>query len=453
LKLRRTLSLILSLSLVAAACSRGDDETTTDETPSTEGETAGIDQGGFGDIETVCEESEVVPAADEPGLTDTEITLGTVTDKGFTDRPGLTKEMYDAAVAFADWCNEHGGLAGRDIVIDDLDAKIFEYNARVLEACEDDFMMVGGGAVLDSADGTKRIDCGLAAIPGYAVTPEMRVAELSVQPVPNPVYSLAGGAYRRVAELDPDATKKFALMTGNLGTTVIVRDMTREALEQLDYDIVYDVEYATVGETGWRGFVQQMKAAGVMGLEFIGEPTNLVKLQQEMRTADWYPEVMIQQTNFYDSGYSETIGGDAGNTLIRMQYHLFEEADDHPAVRDYLDLMEQYNPDGKIAQLGMQAMSAFLLFAEAAKACTDEISRQCILEEAAAVDDWTGGGMHATQDPGGDEPSPCFLVVDVGDDGSFSYDEEATAPTDGDFNCDPENIITLEDDYGVPRPT
>ena len=414
MKLRRTLSLLLTLALITGACSRSDEESSEDSTPSSDdGDAAGagLDEGAFGDLEDVCAESDIVPAADEPGITDTEITLGTVTDKGFADRPGLNKEMYDAGVAFAEWCNEHGGIAGRDVVIDDLDAKIFEYNARILEACERDFMLVGGGAVLDDADGTERIDCGLAAIPGYAVTPKARVAELSVQPVPNPVYSLAAGAYRRVAELHPDATERFALLTGNLGTTVTVRDMTRDALEQLDFTVVYSAEYATIGETGWRGFVQQMKADDVKGLEFIGEPTNLVKLQEAMQTEGWYPEVMIQQTNFYDSGYSDTIGANAGNTLIRGQYHLFEQADEHKATQDYLDLMEEYNPDGKIAQLGMQALSAFLLFAQAAKECTDELSRECILEKAAAVDDWTGGGMHAPQDPGGDEASPCFLLA------------------------------------------
>jgi hypothetical protein len=454
LKIRRTLSLLLVLVLVTGACSRDDQESGSDSTPSSQGsdDATSLDQGGFGDLEEVCAETDVVPAADELGITDTEITLGTVTDKGFADRPGLTKEMYDAAVAFAAWCNEHGGIAGRTIKIDDLDAKVLEYNARILEACERDFMLVGGGAVLDAADGTKRVDCGLAAIPGYVVTPEARVAELAVQPVPNPVYSLSAGAYGRVGELYPDAKERFAFLTGNLGTTVTVRDMNREAAEKLGFTVVYDAEYATIGETGWRGFVQQMKADDVKGLEFIGEPTNLVQLQEAMETEDWYPDVIIQQANFYDRTYVETIGDKAGTTLVRSAYHPFELAEDNKATQDYLDLMERYNPDGRVAQLGTQAISAFLLFAQAAKECTDELSRQCILDAAAGIDEWTGGGLHATQDPGGDEASPCFLLLRV-ENGDFVYDEEATAPTDGLFNCDPDNVVTLEEDYGVPRPT
>ena len=35
----------------------------------------------------------------------------------------------------------------------------------------------------------------------------------------------------------------------------------------------------------------------------------------------------------------------------------------------------------------------------------------------------------------------------------FEYDEAATAPNKGLFNCDPSNVIELKNDYGVPRDT
>jgi hypothetical protein len=359
--------------------------------------------------------------------------------------------MHDAAVAFAEWCNEHGGIGGRDLVISDRDSRVLEYNSRILEACEQDFMLVGGGAVLDNADGGAREDCGLASIPAFVVTPEARVAGLQVQPVPNPVYSLNTGPYQRIAELYPDAIKKWAFMTGNLSTTLVIRDAAQEAAEDLGYEVVYNREYAVIGETGWRGFVQEMKDEGVLGLEFVGEPENLVTLQQEMATQDWYPEVIIEQTNMYDQIYLDGVGDATRNTLIRSGYHPFELADDNPATADYLELMERYNPDGKIAQLGTQSISAFLLFATAARECQDDFTRACILEAAAAQSDWTGGGLHVPTQPGSEEAPECFLLIRV-TPGAFEYDEEATAPNDGLYNCSPGNVVELQNDYGVPRP-
>ena len=116
--------------------------------------------GGFGDLSNVCAKGEAKGATDK-GVTDTEIHIGTVTDKGFTGRSGLNKEMVDAANAFATWCNEKGGILGRKIVVDDLDAKLTDYNGVVTQACDTDFALVGGGAVFDDADNGGREACGL----------------------------------------------------------------------------------------------------------------------------------------------------------------------------------------------------------------------------------------------------------------------------------------------------
>ena len=43
-------------------------------------------------------------------------------------------------------------------------------------------------------------------------------------------------------------------------------------------------------------------------------------------------------------------------------------------MADYLELMERYNPDGKTAMLGMQGLSALLLFATAANECGAELT-------------------------------------------------------------------------------
>jgi hypothetical protein len=58
--------------------------------------------------------------------------------------------------------------------------------------------------------------------------------------------------------------------------------------------------------------------------------------------------------------------------------------------------------------------------------------------------------MHGESNPGGNLPTPCFLVLKASASG-FEYDEKATAPNDGLFNCDTKNLLTLQNDYGVPR--
>jgi hypothetical protein len=447
-----------------AACTRADGETEIGgggggAPVSTDGEASAapegssgsrLDQGSFGDLEQVCSEGEPGTTT-ETGLTADEIRLGTVTDKGSAERPGLTQEMYDSAVAFAAWCNEHGGIGGRTVVIDDLDAKLFEYGQRVDEACQQDFALVGGGAVFDAQDNGGRVACGLINIPGYTVTPQARVGELQVQPVPNPVYSFAAHGYRWLTEANPDV-EKFGILWVNLDGPATIHQQTVEMAEQLGLEVVFDEQYRPIGETGWRGYVQKMRDAGVEAFEMVGEPENMVALQQAMQTEGWYPTFTVLQPNYFDERYAEegaTSVSDA--TYMRSPFPTFEMADQAPAMADYLELMERYNPEGKTAMLGMQGLSAFLLFATAANACGAELSRQCVLDQAAAQQGWTAGGLHSPQTPGNLVATECSLAIRVTPDG-FEYDEELTGPNDGIYNCDPANVAELTADYGVPRP-
>ena len=486
----RWLAALLALLLMAGACTRGEDSTeagpseatsgdggdTTDDggsgdTGATDdgdtgdggeattddggpaGDPTSLEEGGFGDLAAVCHEADDPSALtdSDAGVTADSISIGTFTDKGAEIRPGLNKEMYDAAAAFSKWCNEHGGINGRQIELHDRDAKLFEFEAQITAACEEDFALVGGGNVFDDDPNGVRVGCGLPNIPGFVVTPPARVAELQVQPVPNSVYQLAVGAYRRAAELEPQGVKKFGIMTGDLPATQVVRDQTVEAVEGLGFEVVYNRDYASQGETAWRNFVQEMRDADVKVFEFVGEPTNFAALVRAMDTEGWYPDLILQQTNFYDRNLVREAGDVVGPTIIRGQYYPFELADENKATQDYLDLVNDYVNDGKIAQLGAQGMSAWLLFAVAADACGADLTRDCLLEEAGKVKDWTGGGLHAAQQPGNRSPSPCFVALSIDADG-FEYDEEFTQPTDGIYNCDPKNVVELTGDYGVPRP-
>ena len=184
MKRTRTISLVLALSLVTtAACSRDDgqsseEETGTEETTTTtaagDDDATALSAGGFGDLEAVCQEGDAAGAT-APGVTDTQITVGTMTDKGGVV-PGLNEEMYDTAVAFTEWCNEHGGINGRELVLSDVDAKLFDYEPAVTEACGRDFALVGGGAVFDDDPNSVRVGCDLPNIAGYVVSARGRVA-------------------------------------------------------------------------------------------------------------------------------------------------------------------------------------------------------------------------------------------------------------------------------------
>ncbi len=458
---RTATSILVLLMLVASACSRSDTDTETGgETTTTAGATDGggdggdataLDAGGFGELEAVCQEGDA-SGATAPGVTDTQITVGTMTDKGGLV-PGLNEEMYDTAVAFTKWCNEHGGISGREIVLSDVDAKLFDYEPAVTEACGRDFALVGGGAVFDEDPNSVRVGCDLPNIAGYVVSARGRTAGLQVQPIPNPIYDISLGRYNAVKRSLPDGIDRYAIMASAIDSVLLVKDQTIEVAESLGFTVVYSLDYQTQGETGWANFVREMQQKDVKILEFIGQPQNFVELTQAMDTAGWHPDAVLLSPNFYDDLYKQAATDRSVELYIQSAFLPLELADENKATQDYLDLMSEYNPDGKVALLGMQGLSSWLLFAQAATACGSDLTTECLLTEAASATGWTGGGLHAPQTPGNTVPSACFLLLGL-DDTGFVYNETVTAPTDGDglFNCDESNTFELQGDYGVPRP-
>ena len=327
-------------------------------------------------------------------------------------------------------------------MLDDLDAKLFNYNDVITKACTDDFALVGGGAVFDDADNGQRVQCSLPNIAGFVTSPTARTADLLVQPVPNPVDKLPVGGYRAVDSIAPGALQHYGVLTGNVATTQLVRDESIEAIEQLGGTVVYSAEYDVVGgESNWAPFVDDMKTKGVKAFELVGEPTNLQQIQAAMVTAGYFPDVTIVNTNFYDSKYAQEGGANAKNTYIRSFFFPLELKDENPATAGLprADAAVQPERQGRAARypghLGLAAV----------RAGRDRVR----VAAHAAVPHRQGQGHQVDRrrparpdDPGTNTPSACFLLMKL-DGNKFVYDEKDTKPNQGKFNCNDNNVVTL----------
>ena len=457
---KRLLTLTLAVLLFAAACGR-DEETTAGDTntsvPSSEttadsGGNPGLDQGAFGDLGVVCSpapDGEENAAASDPGVTADSLQVSTFSDPGFQGRLGLNQELFDTADAFTSWCNEHGGIHGRKIVLEKRDAKLAEYQQRVIEACDQgDFFMVGGGAVFDDTGQKDRLACGLPAIPGYVVTPAAIEADLSIQPVPIPNNEDPVGQFRYLFDTFPESTDAIGVFAGSIATTKLVADRNKEALATMGAKVVYDGTYNPVGETTWRPFLEAMRNAGVKGLYFVGDPGVLSSFLAEAASLDVTFDWVAADPNNYDPAVLDA-GPAADGVYMRTAFYPFLDPDvaqDNPATEQYRELMAQYKPDGRIAYLGVQGLSAWLLFAKAAGECGADVTRDCVWEKTRAITDWTGGGLQAKHDLQTAKASDCTAILTVQNE-TFQL-ADGYEPNDGIYNCDPKNVIALTGDYG-----
>ncbi|HEX4778917.1 MAG TPA: ABC transporter substrate-binding protein [Acidimicrobiia bacterium] len=435
------------VAMAVAGCSRSGGKASGSGSTTTTARTAGAAGAGtFGDAGQVCGPGDA-KGATEQGVTDTTIRVGTMADPGAQVQPGLDQELFDTATAFVGWCNAAGGINGRTLQLDKWDSKLTEVAARMIQACASDFMLVGNGEAFDSAGVDQRVKCRLGEIPAYDVSKQAAAAPMTVQPIAASAHTSAiGGALRILKETDPEAARHLGQLSSQLQSVKDAGDRDRSAAKQLGYVSAYYDE-APILIDNFRTYAQNLQSKGVQVFLFENAPDNLAALYRALAELKYFPKWGIYGGNMYDPKLVKNAGGALqGNVLIVTNAVPFELASTHPATKQYIDILAKYAGGAQPKSLGINAWSAWLLWAKSAKACGSHLTRTCVLDKAAAVTSWTAGGLHAPAHPGNanQSASPCFVFVRATPSG-FKIDEKMTHPTRDIFNCDPRNVVKLPD--------
>jgi hypothetical protein len=447
------------VTLVAAGCGRSGSSSSTATTSKTGATAAAAPTGDFGTLKNVCGPGSATGATDV-GVTNTSIAVSTMADPGFTGAPGLDQEMFDAADAFVGWCNAAGGILGRKLDLVKRDSALTQVAARMVEACaRPDFMLVGNGEALDATGVQQRLGCKLPEIAGYDVSAAAGNAPLSLDPIAVPANeSNLTGSFRVLAEYDPAAIKHYGLINSNQQSVRDSGNRDRAAAEKLGY---VTVNYQEMPPTvdNWRPYVENAKSAGVQVLGFQGSPATFGAFLKTAADVGWFPKWVVLNGNNYDpttislagaaldqlasQGGPDGKGG--GNVVMQSLTYPFELASQSPATQLYINNLNQYVHGVKPKSLGVWSSSAWLLFAESAKACGSQLTRTCVMDHAAATTNWTGGGLHVPEKPSNATGtiSPCFTMLKATSSG-YSVDTTVLKPNlDNIYNCNPGNEFKL----------
>jgi ABC-type branched-subunit amino acid transport system substrate-binding protein len=435
-KWTRIIGLLLLGAIVASGCGsdRKDDDRAGGTTSTTAPSTTGAKT--FGTLESPCGEGDAKGATDA-GVTDTDITIGYGDDAGFPSSPGLNHQMSDAITAMMKWCNGQGGINGREVKGTYYDAAITNVNNAMTQACSDNpFMMVGEGWALDAAQEQIRQGCKLPAFPTYSVSPEFANSPLMYAAVPNPVDYQPVTEANWYAKTYPEKAKKIGIMFANFAATADTKDKALSTWPKVGASFLScQLEYNIVGESDYKPFIQKLKGCGAEAVYFVGSPypifENILEAADQL---DFHPDWLLE-ANAYDEQLAKwNVNGFADRIFVRLQDVPFEYADKNKATQDYLDIVKANG--GDVSDLGAHAASAFLLWATAAKSCGAELTRDCVLEYAAGVHDWDGGGMSGKADVGKNIPSPCEVVITL----KGTEWEQIHPKTPGELDCDEANV-------------
>ena len=88
--------------------------------------------------------------ATDIGVTPTTIRVAVVTDVDNSIVPGVLQGIVDGVQGWGKYVNANGGVAGRKVQVDFIDSKLNPNEARnaIIQACAQDFALVGTGALL-----------------------------------------------------------------------------------------------------------------------------------------------------------------------------------------------------------------------------------------------------------------------------------------------------------------
>jgi ABC-type branched-subunit amino acid transport system substrate-binding protein len=448
MRVRRLFIPVVVVALVMTACSRSGGSS-KGSSSTTAGKAANAATGDFGNLKGVCGPGQSKGSTDL-GVSDSTIRVGTMADPGNTVSPGLDQELFDTADAFVKWCNAAGGIDGRQLQLDKWDAKLFEVPARMIEACAVNFALIGNGEGLDSSGVEQRTKCKLPEITAYDVSAAAGTAPLSLQALSTSDHqSDLGGAYKALAAFDPEAIKHYGLLSNQYQSIKDSGDRARAAAKLLGYtEVYYDEQPIQVDN--YRAYTQSAQSKGVQVFTNESSPAEVSRVFKAFQAVGYVPKYSVFSTNMYDPSFIQNAGPALqGKILINTYIVPFELADQYPAVKQYINMLNQYANGAKPKALGVNGMSAWLLFAKSVKECGSNLTRACLMSKAGSVKAWDSGGLSAPTEPGNatGPTERCFVLLQATPTG-FVIDKDITKPNNGIFNCSDQNRIELP---GFPK--
>lgn len=393
----------------------------------------------FGTMEAPCGAAPegFTPTASDTGITETSIKIGVVSDRaGAVKTP--TASIEETMQAFVKYCNDLGGINGRTLELVTYDSQLTNTLAAVQAACNDGlFAIVGSGSVFDDLGAEPSVSCGLPDVAAYSANPKKSLAPNVWTPVPNPPETNAVGPARYLAEKFPDAIKKSAMVSSSqVPTAWSQAKRIIESWGEIGYKFVVTHDTGIFQES-YAAEAREMKSAGVGMVSMVSETGEGAKLLRDMAAQGFEPDAVLFGAQYYDPVLLTEPG--AEGVYVELNTVPFEEADQVPAMGQYLEIYNATGTKTAPTALGVQAFSAALMFAEAASNAGSDLTRETLVAEIKKLKDWDAGGLHFPTNPGSRAREGCFVLVQI-KDGAFTraYPEEP-----GTFSCDPKNIVSL----------
>lgn len=377
---------------------------------------SGGDQSPGGNQNQATEEDTCTPGGDsDVGISGSEIRVATIADVTGPS-PGLFKSAHQAVQAYANFVNSNGGVCGRGLAVDALDAKTDSggNRAAVLDACNKDFALVGSMSAFDDGGAQAIDDCGIPDITSIPTSPERISAEWAYPVFPNRQDMLGVGGPTFIAQKFPDAVKKAGILWLNAAVTRSNAEARKNAWRSVGFDFIYEQEVQVL-EANYTPFVLDMMDAGVEYVTMVADQNSIDRLLDAAGQQGFEP-VWDWDSVAYDPGFITLTEGTAEGSWVFINASMFEESGGNPEMASYLEWLERSFPGAEPDYFGQYAWSAAALFVEKVRELGPEPTRAALRDALKKVKSWDGNGMHGPHNVGDKIPTTCFMYMQIKND-------------------------------------
>ena len=430
--LRTVAVLVAVVSLAAAGCSRSG--TTSPAGASAPAKTVHTTSGDFGSLTGVCQSGKAAGATDQ-GVTASQITVGVLTDEGYTKVP----DLVNAAHVFTTWCNAAGGIDGRKVVANIGDTDLLAVVPAMAAACSKDFVLAGNSEALDGLAVKTRLSCLLPEFPAQVVMPQNINASLQAYPLTDGhSYGPYAGYYSwLVKQAYPGSANHIGILYGQSPITApLVTAEADTVVAEGGGKLAYNAPFPATGVTDWTPYAEAVKSKGIKGLIFYGEPQWLAGLESVLTSMNYKLDWIDANSNAYGTPFIQLAGKSLAfqhNYAELGGLYPIEEAAHNPATEQLVKLFAEYAPGQPVTLQVLQAWSSWLLFAKSAETCGSDLTRSCVYDAAIKQTAWTGGGLQSPVDLAQpDSPPTCFNVEQATPTG---WVPAPFKPNDGAYRC------------------
>jgi ABC-type branched-subunit amino acid transport system substrate-binding protein len=339
---------------------------------------------------------EVSERVREPGATDIEIRIGNVMP--YSGSLEVFGAIGKAEAAYFEMINERGGINGRKVRFVSQDDKSDPSTALELTRglVEKDNVLLMFGSFGTPGNFAVRTYLNERQIPQlFVASGDDHLSDPSLFPWTmgwQPSIREEGRIYANYIQAFYPGKRIVALwQNDHFGRELFrgLEDGLGDIARMIRVDIAYDV-----ADEHLATHVSVLKRTGAEIIVFAGAPANLTKVIQSAADLNWHPVFLL---NYMSSSIATALKpAGAENALGVITATFLKDANDpawkdEQAVKDWQTFLEKYNrTGGKDDSAAMFGYAAAETLAQVLKQCGNDLSRDNVMKQAAALEDYQG---------------------------------------------------------------